>query len=263
MLLKKEENSIFNQDTAYQLVSQNQPTDFCVDFDGLWQWCNYTRKDSAKKKLIRNFEEGVDYRVHQISESAPQGGLTHWHSIELTLDCAKSFAMMAGTDQGKVVRKYFIEAEKQYRLLLSDTVTKAELQSFKQDLLNEIRSQCAPINRLDYSIKDGVARIVEAIKVLTKAQPTANKIYATIPAGYVTYADFKSNNGYAFKRGAWSVVKNNMSPSKIIPKDGLNRIEYFDRQEVINTINSLNTSKVINVQYGKTGNATVATVSVI
>lgn len=142
-------------------------------------------------------------------------------------------------------------------------LTKTDLQSFKQDLLNEIRSQCAPISRLDYSVKDGVARIVEAIKVLIKAQPTANKIYATIPAGYITYADFKSNNNYAFKRGAWSVVKNNMSPSKIIPKDGLNRIEYFDRQEVIDTINSLNTSKVINVQYGKTGNATIATVSVI
>lgn len=79
--------------------------EFPVDFDQFWQWCGFARKDSAKRTLEKNFEEGGDYILHklvdnkQISKSNPQ-------LIHLTNDCAKAFVIMAGTTKGKEIRKY-------------------------------------------------------------------------------------------------------------------------------------------------------------
>ena len=36
---------------------------FPVDFDEAWVWIGYTRKDNAKRALVNNFKEGVDYQV--------------------------------------------------------------------------------------------------------------------------------------------------------------------------------------------------------
>jgi phage anti-repressor protein len=100
----------FSKDLAQSLTdSRNQ---YPVDFDEAWQWIQYTRKDSAKKKLIRNFELNIDYVIRQMAESAPSGGCTHYEQIKLTVDCFKQLAMMAGTSQGREIRKYFLECER-------------------------------------------------------------------------------------------------------------------------------------------------------
>jgi len=114
------ENNKLTLELAIDLVKQADENTFSVNFDGLWNWTGYTRKDSAKKKLIKHFEVNIDYRVRQMTGAAPQGGLTSWQLIETTPDCAKAFAMMAGTAQGKEVRKYFIAAEKEYRKVLTE-----------------------------------------------------------------------------------------------------------------------------------------------
>jgi phage anti-repressor protein len=84
---------------------------FPVDFELAWQWLGYTRKDSAKKKLVRNFVESEDYTLRQMAESAPGKGLTNREDIWLSCNCLKEMAMMAGTQKGKEVRQYFLECE--------------------------------------------------------------------------------------------------------------------------------------------------------
>ena len=270
MSIIKKESNIFNQEVAYQLVSNNQLETFCVDFDGLWQWCGYSRKDSAKKKLVKHFEEGVDFRVRQMAESGNSGGLTHWQLIETTLDCAKSFAMMAGTSQGKEVRYYFIEAEKQYRQLLLtnkmyavNSVSKEDLASMKQEIINEIRSNMTPVTTLSNKIEEFTKSILEKMNALVKAQPTVNKIHAVIPAGYITYEDFKSKRNYAFKRGAWNYLTDRISKDKIIPKTGFNRIEYFDEDTIMKTLIDLEAKRELKLSNGITGRAAKTTISII
>lgn len=73
---------------------------FPVDFDQAWNWIGYARKDSALRSLIDNFIEGTDYnllhtKVEQVS------GAKHVHEYRLTVDCFKSFCMLAGTEKGK------------------------------------------------------------------------------------------------------------------------------------------------------------------
>lgn len=89
--------------------------EFPVDFDNAWVWIGYSRKDVAKSSLISaGFLPGTDFRISRnITGNSGRG--RNPDSIWLTLDCFKSFAMMAGTERGKEVRAYFIDCEKELK----------------------------------------------------------------------------------------------------------------------------------------------------
>ena len=96
------------------------PWPFPMDFDDAWQLLGYSTKASAKRKLLKHFEQGFDYvRFNQKVESdnhssfSPQelATLALVDKIMLTADCFKSMGMMAGTEQGKEVRNYFLRCE--------------------------------------------------------------------------------------------------------------------------------------------------------
>ncbi len=90
--------------------------EFAVDFNDAWQWLEYSRKDVAKRVLVTNFEEGVDYSsFRNIVER--EIGATRVEQIYLTKDCFKQLAMLAGTTKGKEVRLYFLQCEKELRAI--------------------------------------------------------------------------------------------------------------------------------------------------
>lgn len=104
--------------------------EFSVDFDKAWQWLGYSRKDVAKDSLLENFELEVDYIVLRFNPEtdnhkgfSPQelAVLKRKENIKLTVDCFKSWAMMAGTARGKEVRKYFIQVENAFGTLRRET----------------------------------------------------------------------------------------------------------------------------------------------
>lgn len=100
-------NLAFNQEIAITLYKSDD--EFPVDFDFAWQWLGYTRKDNAKRILVSEFQRGVDFSS-EVRKTSSNGRPTE--SIMLTVECLKSFGMMAGTEQGKAIRKYFLECER-------------------------------------------------------------------------------------------------------------------------------------------------------
>jgi anti-repressor protein len=99
----------FSMHTASALLDSQDC--YPVDFDLAWEWLGYSRKDNAKTSLFgANFEEGIDFLIEKelgtLAVPRPCG------KIWLTVDCLKSWAMMAGTEQGKKVRNYFLECER-------------------------------------------------------------------------------------------------------------------------------------------------------
>ncbi len=106
---------MFDITVARNLVSSTD--EFAVDFNLVWEWLGYSRKDSAKRKFESSgFVEGQDFQVSHTKVENPEGGRPE-EKMYLTVDCVKSFCMMANTEQGKQVRQYFIEAEKELRQL--------------------------------------------------------------------------------------------------------------------------------------------------
>jgi hypothetical protein len=110
----------FTLELAQQLHDSNQ----IVDFDWAWQVLGYSRKDNAKRMLTGYFEAKFDYFV-QLPEESPEA-LPHdifltseenskpgrpTEKIYLTVECFKEMGMLAKSEEGRQIRKYFLTCE--------------------------------------------------------------------------------------------------------------------------------------------------------
>lgn len=102
--------SDFTLDLALALFQSEEQ--FPIDFNDAWKWLEYASKGNAKRAFLNaGFIEGVDFCSFVINEKR-EIGATQVEVIKLTCDCFKMWGMMAGTPQGKKIRKYFLECEK-------------------------------------------------------------------------------------------------------------------------------------------------------
>ena len=108
----------FSHELALALVQSADS--FPVDFDDAWQWLGYSSKQMACKKLINNFEEGLDFLIKSLK--SPTRGRSS-ELIALTIDCLKSLGMMAGTDKGKEIGRYFLQCERLAKEAFANQIT--------------------------------------------------------------------------------------------------------------------------------------------
>jgi phage anti-repressor protein len=95
------------------IVGFLESSDECVaEIDLLVDIGVYSRKDHAVAALKRNFTEGLDYS--RVSGKTPHGGRPS-ASYLLTSDCFKQMCMMAETEFGRAVRKYYLEVERRWK----------------------------------------------------------------------------------------------------------------------------------------------------
>ncbi|ESA39131.1 phage antirepressor protein [Leptolyngbya sp. Heron Island J] len=120
----------FSQNLAMVMVQSTEP--FPVDFDDAWKWIGYFQKSDAKKALLNSgFIEGIDFQVLRKAPQNSKGGRPA-KKLYLTVDCFKSFGMMAGTEKGKQIRQYFLECEKRVKEIIP--AQNAELEKLKLEL---------------------------------------------------------------------------------------------------------------------------------
>jgi hypothetical protein len=110
--------SIVKQDIANLidgwLDAESKGVQFPVPFDLAWQIAGYSRKDSAKRKLPKS-SQGKVYHI-SVENPSIEGGRPR-EVITLSCDGLKHLCLMAETEQGDQIRQYFIEAEKNWRLV--------------------------------------------------------------------------------------------------------------------------------------------------
>ncbi len=80
----------------------------------MWEWVGFTRRDNAKKFIVKNFEKHQDYVTSNLllqkKEQVTWGGHNK-ETIMMNVDTFKAFCMTANTDKGKQTRKYYIKME--------------------------------------------------------------------------------------------------------------------------------------------------------
>ena len=107
-------------EVVFSLIQSDEK--FPIDFNDAWRWIGYSSKDTAKNVLSpkknpsKNFLEGVDFsRMFGKSSGGRKPEL-----ITLTIDCFKSFCMMAGTPKGREIRLYFLNCEAELKRKLEE-----------------------------------------------------------------------------------------------------------------------------------------------
>jgi phage anti-repressor protein len=152
----------FDFTTASILLDSSEP--FPVDFDRAWQWIGYSIKKDAKQFLLKNFELDLDYVVLQ-----PELGTLDFprpsEQIYITVDAFKTWGMMARTEQGKLVRKYFLECEK---------VAKGKINAANVELFLVIAQQKQQIQLLQSELAATNKIVTSNAKVLTKVEDLAH-----------------------------------------------------------------------------------------
>lgn len=100
------------------LALYNSEEEFPVDFDDAWQWIGYEKRGHAESKMTNNFSVDVDYQDD--GRSSPSSGGREANRYRLTVDCFKSLGMMAATENGRKIRKHFLDCEKRMKQLLAE-----------------------------------------------------------------------------------------------------------------------------------------------
>lgn len=106
---------------------------FPVDFDIAWQIAGYSTKQKAQNKL-KYLKDGEDFLTNRLKSST--GGRPS-KLIEMTCDAFKHFCLLAETEEGHLIRQYFIEAEKKWRIVQTvapEVATQVEILKLQADI---------------------------------------------------------------------------------------------------------------------------------
>ena len=157
-------------------LNHDTEKDFIIDLDTIWKWVGFTRKDSSKKILDKNFIINVDYIIKKL---APQVGGTLDNVVQknkneemfdlggnvnetilMTVDTFKKFCLKANTKKADDIHNYYIKLEKmflqtileqsrEFKLKIKDNQRK--LQNNEHDLKNmqkELNKEKAQKNKM-------------------------------------------------------------------------------------------------------------------
>ena len=132
----------------YCFLNYDKKHDFVIDFDNVWKWLGFSRKDNGKAVLRKHFTVDIDYQVikaapessgaaFEDNEPAPEiegasqnfgGAGSNKETIMFSVNTFKKFCLKAGTKKADEVHDYYIKLEE----LLQDTV---------EEESNELRKQ--------------------------------------------------------------------------------------------------------------------------
>jgi hypothetical protein len=130
------------------LEAERNGEHFPVPFDNAWKIAGYSTKGNAKRAL-QDLIKDEDFLSVKIKSNGGRASSV----FSLTCDAFKSFCLMAKTDEGKLTRSYFIEAEKKWRLVQKvapQVASEVEVLHLKIELAQaEAQSAIAQRNLLD------------------------------------------------------------------------------------------------------------------
>lgn len=125
----------------YCYLNYNPEKDFIIDFDSVWKWLGFTRKDNCKSILVLNFKENIHFTIaKKAAPPIPGAGINtggsgyNKESILLTVDTFKELCLKCNTKKASEIHKYFIKVEKILQEILNEQTDELRLQLKQKDL---------------------------------------------------------------------------------------------------------------------------------
>jgi type IV secretory pathway VirB4 component len=78
----------------YCYLNYNSNNEFVINFNDIWKWLGYSRKDNAKRLLEKTFTKNIDYKIllHQSAEQKKDNrGGHNKENIMLTINAFTPF----------------------------------------------------------------------------------------------------------------------------------------------------------------------------
>ena len=117
----------------YVYMHYHPTQDFPINLEHVYKMIGFAHKKNAKRTLENNFVENDDYKVTVLPRE--HGKFTE-ETVMLNVDTFKNLCMMAKTDKGKDIRRYYVKLENIYNSIIKQELTdkEKELERTKQEL---------------------------------------------------------------------------------------------------------------------------------
>ena len=138
----------------YMYMNYHPTNEYPINLEDVYKMIGFVHKKNAKRTLENNFIEGEDYKVALLhtekrknekevlllptekQKTDENRGGHNKEDIMLNVDTFKNLCMLARTDQGKQIRKYYVKLENVYNEIINDEIqqSKQELEENKRQL---------------------------------------------------------------------------------------------------------------------------------
>ena len=107
-------------------INYNQSTDFVIDFDRIWKWLGFSRKEHCKVLLEKHFIINIDYKIitNKIHKKAATevavaaiftknlgGAGQNKEKILMTIKTFKKLCLKSNTKKADEIHDYYIKLE--------------------------------------------------------------------------------------------------------------------------------------------------------
>lgn len=126
----------------YMYMNYHATQDYPINLEDVYKMIGFANKGNAKRTLENNFIKDEDYKKlllpteKQVVNGKDLGGAgMNQETIMLNTDTFKNLCMIAKTDQGKKIRKYYVKLENIYNELIKEQFEQQKVKT--QRLLEE------------------------------------------------------------------------------------------------------------------------------
>ena len=145
----------------YCFLKYDTKKDFVIDFDNVWKWVGFTKKNDGKRVLNKHFTIDIDYQIKKLAAEVSaasfenQYGGQNKETILLTVNTFKKFCLKAGTKKADEIHDYYIKLEE----LLHETINEES---------NELRKKLLDTKEENEKLSEEKIRIEEENKKLVR-----------------------------------------------------------------------------------------------
>jgi phage anti-repressor protein len=134
----------------YMYMNYHQTDEYPIDLNDVFTMIGFVNKANAKKTLKNNFTEGSDYQtllIRRDEQKLETRGGSNNEKIMMNVDTFKNMCMIARTEKGKEIRKYYVKMEninnKMIEEAMKEQVKEIEIENKQQVLLREYSKECS------------------------------------------------------------------------------------------------------------------------
>ena len=135
----------------YMYMHYHPTNDFPINLEHVYKMMGFSHKKNAKRTLENNFTKDEDYKIALLrrEQRKNEGGYND-ETIMLNVDTFKNLCMIAKTEKGKAIRKYYVKLENIYNKLIQEEMQKeretaSKLLEEKEELLIKERETASKL----------------------------------------------------------------------------------------------------------------------
>lgn len=136
----------------YMYINYHATNDYIINLEDVFKMIGFANKGNAKKTLESNFVVNEDYKSSFLPKDKPSWGGSGNEEILLNIDTFKNLCMLAKTDKGKEIRKYYVKLENVNNKVITEEINKQKSQLIEKDnLLEKAQIKLETIQKLQTS----------------------------------------------------------------------------------------------------------------